>query len=63
MDAHIYPNEKLFHQPAAEGQRWQPSRIIEELKPKAVDPDKAREALRKLYGDPSPPPPSAPVPP
>jgi acyl-CoA dehydrogenase len=35
MDEHIYPNERLFHQQVAEGNRWQPVPIVEELKPKA----------------------------
>ena len=35
MDEHIYPNEKLYYQQIAEGDRWQPVRIMEDLKPKA----------------------------
>jgi acyl-CoA dehydrogenase len=35
MDEHIYPRENEFHAQVAEGDRWQPTRIIEELKPKA----------------------------
>ena len=39
MDDHIYPNEQRFHDEVEEntrkGQRWTPTRIIEELKPKA----------------------------
>jgi acyl-CoA dehydrogenase len=35
MDEHIYPNEGLFQRQIAEGDRWQPVEIIEELKPKA----------------------------
>src|SRR5437660_611836 len=34
IDEHIYPNEKRFHQ-EIENNRWAPTRIIEELKPKA----------------------------
>jgi acyl-CoA dehydrogenase len=34
MDAHIYPNERRFHE-EVERDRWKPTRIIEELKPKA----------------------------
>jgi len=34
MDEHIYPNEHRFHQ-EIEANRWQPTRVIEELKPKA----------------------------
>jgi acyl-CoA dehydrogenase len=35
MDAHIYPNEKRFHDEVAQGDRWQPTEIIETLKDKA----------------------------
>ncbi len=35
MDQHIYPNEKLYEAQIAEGDRWQPVPILEELKPKA----------------------------
>jgi acyl-CoA dehydrogenase len=35
MDEHVYPNEKVFYQQINEGDRWQPTAIIEELKPKA----------------------------
>ena len=35
MDEHIYPNEALFRQQIAEGDRWAPPPILEELKPKA----------------------------
>ncbi len=35
MSVHIYPNERRFHDEVAEGDRWQPTRVIEELKPKA----------------------------
>ncbi|HEX8764239.1 MAG TPA: acyl-CoA dehydrogenase family protein [Candidatus Acidoferrum sp.] len=34
MDQHIYPNEQRHHE-EAERNRWQPTRVIEELKPKA----------------------------
>ena len=34
MDEHVYPNEKRF-QEEIERERWKPSRVIEELKPKA----------------------------
>lgn len=34
MDEHIYPNEKRFYQ-ETEKDRWTPTRVIEELKPKA----------------------------
>lgn len=35
MDDHIYPNEAVFYQQVAEGDRWQPTAIVEELKRKA----------------------------
>jgi acyl-CoA dehydrogenase len=35
MQEHIYPNEKAFHAEVAEGDRWQPTQVIESLKPKA----------------------------
>ena len=34
MDEHIYPNERRFEE-ECERDRWQPTRVIEELKPKA----------------------------
>ena len=34
MDEHVYPNEQRFHD-EIERERWSPTRIIEELKPKA----------------------------
>ena len=34
-DEHIYPNEATYYRQIDEGDRWQPVRIIEELKPKA----------------------------
>ncbi len=35
MDEHIYPNEQTFHEQIDEGDRWQPTAIVEELKQKA----------------------------
>src|SRR4051794_36449014 len=35
MDEHIYPNEKTFYDQIREGDRWQPTAIIEHLKPLA----------------------------
>ena len=35
MDAHIYPNETLFRDQIAEGDRWQAVPIVESLKPTA----------------------------
>src|SRR5271155_618763 len=34
MDEHVYPNEKRFHD-EVERNRWKPTKVIEELKPKA----------------------------
>lgn len=35
MEAHVYPNEARFDAEVAEGDRWKPTRIMEELKDKA----------------------------
>jgi acyl-CoA dehydrogenase len=35
MDEHIYPNEQRYQDDIDSGDRWAPSRVIEELKPKA----------------------------
>src|SRR6266849_4373176 len=35
MDEYVYPNEKVYYKQIDEGDRWQPTAIIEELKPKA----------------------------
>jgi acyl-CoA dehydrogenase len=35
MEEHIYPNERAFYAAIAEGDRWEPSPLIESLKPKA----------------------------
>ena len=35
MDAHIYPNEQRFDDEVDAGDRWQPTRLVEELKEKA----------------------------
>ena len=35
MQEHVYPNESTFHRQIATGERWQPTAIVEELKPKA----------------------------
>ncbi len=37
MDAHVYPNEARFHAEIAEGDRWQPTKVVEELKAKAKE--------------------------
>src|SRR3984893_15186051 len=36
MNEHVYPNELLFRREIAEGDRWQPTAIVEDLKPKAL---------------------------
>ena len=42
MDEHIYPNENVFHEEIAanraKGNAWVPTKIVEELKPKARAP-------------------------
>ncbi|HVS55521.1 MAG TPA: acyl-CoA dehydrogenase family protein [Casimicrobiaceae bacterium] len=35
MEAHVYPNEQRFGDEVGQGDRWQPTRLIEELKAKA----------------------------
>jgi acyl-CoA dehydrogenase len=35
MDKHIYPNEKRFHDEVSTGDRWEPTKLVEELKPLA----------------------------
>lgn len=35
MSEHIYPNEARFRREVDEGDRWQPTAVVEELKPKA----------------------------
>ena len=35
MDQHVYPNEPVFYRQVADGDRWTPTPIVEELKPKA----------------------------
>jgi acyl-CoA dehydrogenase len=37
MAEHVYPNETAFHRQVAEGDRWQPTAIVETLKAKARD--------------------------
>jgi acyl-CoA dehydrogenase len=39
MNEHVYPNEKKFLEEVAEGDRWQPTQIIETLKAKAKAAD------------------------
>jgi acyl-CoA dehydrogenase len=35
MDEHVYANEQRYHEEVAEGDRWQPTRLIGELKTRA----------------------------
>jgi acyl-CoA dehydrogenase len=35
MDEHVYPNERRFLDEVDEGDRWQPTKVVEELKSKA----------------------------
>ena len=35
METHVYPNEATFRQQVTEGDRWQPTAIVEELKARA----------------------------
>ena len=35
MDDYVYPNERTYHHQIADGDRWQPTAIVEDLKPKA----------------------------
>ncbi|WP_169544525.1 acyl-CoA dehydrogenase family protein [Sneathiella aquimaris] len=37
MDEHVYPNEDVFEEQVNEGDRWQPTAIVEELKVKAKE--------------------------
>ena len=37
MQEHVFPAEPIFHKQVAEGDRWQPTAIVEELKVKARD--------------------------
>src|SRR3954454_2059430 len=39
MDQHVYPNEETYYREVNEGDRWQPTRIIDELKKKAREQD------------------------
>jgi acyl-CoA dehydrogenase len=44
MDQHVYPNERRFREEVAEGDRWQPTKLMEELKALAK-----REGLWNLF--------------
>ncbi len=39
MDEHVYPNEHRFEAEVAEGDRWQPTQVMEEMKAKAKQAD------------------------
>jgi acyl-CoA dehydrogenase len=44
MEQHVYPNEEVFHAQVAEGDRWQPTQIVEDLKKRA-----RKEGLWNLF--------------
>ena len=46
MDEHVYPNETTYHRQIDDGDRWDPTAIIEELK-MAYEKRKEAEALKK----------------
>ena len=48
MDRHIYPNQERFRAELEEGDRWQPIRLLEELKPLA-----RKEGLWNMFVPPS----------
>ena len=58
MDAHVYPNEARFYAEIAEGDRWQPTKVVEELKAKAKEaglwnlflPESERGARHRQHG-------------
>ena len=54
MDEHIYPNETLFEEQLAEGDRWDPPAILEDLKEKARSEGLWNLFLPTTYGDLSP---------
>ncbi len=35
MDEHVYPNEQRFHDEVGDGDRWEPTKVVEELKARA----------------------------
>ena len=37
MDEHVYPNEHRFEAEVAEGHRWQPTQVMEEMKAKVIE--------------------------
>ena len=44
MNEHVYPQEARFHAEVAEGDRWQPTKVVEELKVKARELKKLKES-------------------
>lgn len=54
MDEYIYPNEALWEQQVAEGERWVPPVILDTLKKKAKEAGLWNLFLPKIYGDFSP---------
>jgi acyl-CoA dehydrogenase len=54
MDEHIYPNEALFEEQVAEGDRWEPPAILEDLKETARGQGLWNLFLPATYGDLSP---------
>ena len=39
MDEHIYPNEEAYEREVSEGNRWQPTQLMEDLKARAKEAD------------------------
>jgi len=54
MDTHIYPNEALYQQQVAEGDRWSPAEILAELKQRAQKAGLWNLFLPREYGEFSP---------
>jgi acyl-CoA dehydrogenase len=54
MDAHIYPNESLYAEQVAAGDRWSPAEILTELKQRAQKAGLWNLFLPKEYGEFSP---------
>jgi acyl-CoA dehydrogenase len=54
MDAHIYPNESLYAEQVAAGDRWSPAEILTELKPRAQQAGLWNLFLPREYGEFSP---------
>ena len=54
MDEHVYPNEKLFEQQVAEGNRWAAPDLLADLKPRAQEAGLWNLFLPQSYGEFSP---------